>query len=229
MSDQNKGAGADASATTGAAGAASSQSQADAGAAGQGQKPVQGGEQPWMNKQEFIGLATTVRDLEKLVKEKLGAGGDKAGDQGKAKDKAADAPSEVQQLRRELQLKDAAADAGLTLEQRARLERLFKAESPPDVGAWVQATAKEMGWAKAADAAGKGDKGDAGGEKRKPVTSNLGAGGDAGGEQLPDDPRQIDPQIWKSLTPEKRRAIFEAYKTKTGFTQRPVHKPLPKI
>ena|SRR3990167_3714457 len=108
-------------------------------------KPADAGQpEVWRNVDEIKKALAEVNALKGQLRDTLGR------TPGGSKDVPAPAPAPavpdpVAELRAEMALKDAVADAGLG-QHRKRIEKLWRAEKPPDVEAWIKSTAAEMGW-----------------------------------------------------------------------------------
>ena len=130
--EQETPAGADAPAGTGTAAPST-----------QPEKPADASSQPevWRNVDEIKKALAEVNALRSQLRDTLGR------TPGGSKDAPVPAPvaDPVAELRAEMALKDAVADAGLG-QYRKRIEKLWRAENPPDVDSWLKATAEEMGW-----------------------------------------------------------------------------------
>ncbi len=105
-------------------------------------------------------------------------------------------------------------DTPVPKDKRALIERLYKSEEPTDVDAWLRETVDALGISKPAPVTAAAVVA----EKPKPVTPNGGPPGVDRKAHLPDD--LLDPAVgeaMKSMTPQEKRAFYEAYKRKRGM------------
>lgn len=122
--------------------------------------------------------------------------------------------SEVEDLRAELELKDAIADIAphLTRDQRAVVRDLFKLQRPgPDgLDAWIAKTAGVFGRTPDAAAPAKSEPAQVVNvAAAAPRTGSLGAPATATTENQPTDPHELVARgMWRSLTPEQRQAAM---------------------
>ena len=123
---------------------------------------------------------------------------------------------EVAQLRAEMALRDALADAGVTNAQhRKALEKMWRQDHPADAGAWVTEQVAILGWApKTAPA-----------EAPKPIVppiapSNTGAPATPNGRaELPANPLEWPEEVAMKNQDAFMRALQAHHAAKSGFTQ----------
>lgn len=180
--------------------------QADAGA-------IQGNELAQPSKRDWAQAQKAQRETNTLLTQLLAKMGAPASPESAKPNKASDTPADtsgdaVATLRREIAFKDALSDAGLTLsrEQRQKLEKLYAAESPEDVGAWITSTAQVFGFArKGAEMAANGQ------PKQNPVRTDTGSPGAPSTSVLSFNPNQIAPDVFASLPYKERVERVKAW------------------
>jgi len=107
-------------------------------------------DEPLLNKKEIVELRKETRETRDLVKQFLAKvdGALPAASPATTSASKSDTPTDdIKALRAEMAFKEAVADIGipLTRDQRQKLWKLHQAESPPDVGAWLNETVAAFG------------------------------------------------------------------------------------
>jgi hypothetical protein len=197
----------------------------------------QGSDEPLRNYREVVELRKEVRELAKLTKEAL-AGRQATTEQSKpatteakpdGKNTSADVVlGEFAALRRELALKDAYADLGIKPGPvRELMEHAVKSANPENVREFIEkyAAALQPAAPKETQATTTTAQAPA---ATQPARSNTGAPGVDGKIALPEDPRLIDPDVWRGMTPAERMEKFRASQRRAGANANPFPQRRPK-
>lgn len=104
----------------------------------------------------------------------------------------------------------------LTREQKDLLRTLYKAESPPDVGAWFESRVTVIGARKVEKTESKTETAPV-----KPVGAGAPAAGWRPGQDLPLNPNQWPQSAIDAATPEQMRAAFDKWVKSSGQFQHP--------
>ena len=180
---------------------------------------VPGDEPAVPSKREWVDFRREQRELSGLLKSLQASAGKTpaAATKEAAKDAAPDVVTraELQALRDENAIGRAVGDLGISPAHRARVEKLWRAETerPADVAAWVRATADEFGMVptKPAAAAAPPARTEPA-AKLPPGTSNTGAPGADARTALPSDVTLIEGHAWKQLTDVEKKQRWESQK-----------------
>lgn len=173
------------------------------------------GKQPdvWRNVDEIKDTLKEVRELRRQLQEATGRTPKPAETPASATTTAPADP--VAELRAEMALKDAIADADLG-QHRKRVERLWRAERPQDVAVWLKATAEEMGWKPGTETPVVKT------PDQVPPTETPPPSPATQGRSIPSNPSALTKEQIEGMSEKELKAHWEAFKRSSGTFVHPL-------
>lgn len=167
-------------------------------------------------------LRDEIKSLKSMIEGKLGT---KSPASGKDAPEASPTSDGVAEIRAELAIRDALDAAGVAdAKHRKAITRLFSAErpGPGELDSWLNDTMDQLGMKKAAAEAGEAV--DTAIPSPARTRSDTGAPFVAVGPVIPSHPSQVTQAQLAMMTPEQRKAHWEAYKRQSGMFEHPFAK-----